>query len=291
MSESLSPPPEEHELEIHDDTHMDDDDDGISTDTSGSLPGSPGADEDGDTVTICRWDGCDQDLRTLDALVRHVHDCMRLPFLLPFTPVSNLFLLVHIGTRRPRYTCEWEDCPRRGITQTSRFALVAHLRSHTGEKPFYCNVPGSFDLHMPFAHVLLECDKSFTRSDALAKHMRTVHEIETGKPQEAPTKIQIMQDHKGKRRRSPSYPENGQGDEHDLDQRSDGDDPELALYSTANRYRYLKRKLRWATERNSSLRSALQDAEDSQWRNWVKKEQLLDRVLAKENIDLGYQAD
>lgn len=140
------------------------------------------------------------------------------------------------------------------------------------------------------AHPLLECDKSFTRSDALAKHMRTVHEIETGKPQEAPTKIQIMQDHKGKRRRSPSYPENGQGDEHDMEQRSDGDDPELALYSAANRYRYLKRKLRWATERNASLRSAVQDAEDSRWRNWVKKEQLLDRVLTKENIDLGYQA-
>jgi len=121
--------------------------------------------------------------------------------------------------------------------------------------------------------------------------MRTVHEIETGKPQEAPTKIQIIQDHKGKRRRSPSYPENGQGDEHDIDQRSDGDDPELALYSTANRYRYLKRKLRWATERNASLRSVLQDAEDTRWRNWVKKEQLLDRVLAKENIDLGYQGD
>src|SRR5271155_1763578 len=76
MSESLSPPPEEQELEIQD-THVDDDDDGISTDTSSSLPGSPGAEDDGDVVTICRWDGCNQDLRTLDALVRHVHDCKR----------------------------------------------------------------------------------------------------------------------------------------------------------------------------------------------------------------------
>jgi hypothetical protein len=85
MSESQSPPPEEHELEIHDDTHVDDDDDGISTDTSGSLPGSPGADEDADAVTICRWDGCHKDLRTLDALVRHVHDCrpsLKAPFLI-----------------------------------------------------------------------------------------------------------------------------------------------------------------------------------------------------------------
>jgi hypothetical protein len=74
MSESQSPPPEDHELEIvH--AHVDDDDDGISTDTSGSLPGSPGAEDDGDAITICRWDSCNQDLRTLDALVRHVHDC------------------------------------------------------------------------------------------------------------------------------------------------------------------------------------------------------------------------
>lgn len=76
MSESQSPAPEEHELEIHDSTHLEDEDSGgISTDTSGSLPGSPGPEEDGDVVTVCRWDGCNQDMRTLDALVRHVHEC------------------------------------------------------------------------------------------------------------------------------------------------------------------------------------------------------------------------
>lgn len=120
--------------------------------------------------------------------------------------------------------------------------------------------------------------------------MRTVHEIETGKAQDVPAKVQLVPDIKSKRRRSPSLTENGQGED-DLEQRSDGDDPELVLYSSANRYRYLKRKLRWATERNNNLRTILEDAEARRWRNWAQKESLLDRVLAKENIDLGYQAE
>lgn len=69
----------------------------------------------------------------------------------------------HIGVHKSNYTCEWNTCPRRGIAQTSRFALISHIRSHTGEKPFVCSKP--------------ECDKSFTRSDALAKHMRIQHNI------------------------------------------------------------------------------------------------------------------
>lgn len=147
-----------------------------------------------------------------------------------------------------------------------------------------------YSINLLFTHVYIECDKSFTRSDALAKHMRTVHEIETGKPQDVLAKVQLVPDTKNKRRRSPSFTENGQGED-DLDQRSDADDPELALYSSVNRYRYLKRKLRWATERNTSLRRTLQDAEARKWRNWTQKEALLDRILAKENINLGYQAD
>ncbi|CED82633.1 fog: zn-finger [Phaffia rhodozyma] len=69
----------------------------------------------------------------------------------------------HIGTNKAQYTCEWSDCVRKGRPQTSRFALLSHLRSHTGEKPFDCTEP--------------QCDKSFTRSDALAKHMRVQHNI------------------------------------------------------------------------------------------------------------------
>lgn len=90
----------------------------------------------------CLWEECGSRHYSLDALVKHIHD-------------------QHIGRKKSAYTCEWATCQRRSLTQTSRFALIAHLRSHTGEKPYTCTVP--------------ECDKSFTRSDALAKHMRQQH--------------------------------------------------------------------------------------------------------------------
>jgi uncharacterized Zn-finger protein len=48
------------------------------------------------------------------------------------------FTADHIGNVRQAYVCEWSTCPRKGKTQTSRFALVSHFRSHSGEKPFHC---------------------------------------------------------------------------------------------------------------------------------------------------------
>ncbi|KAI9652915.1 MAG: hypothetical protein M1821_007762 [Bathelium mastoideum] len=129
----------------------------VSSDTDGSVPGSPalGVHQDeeamgAEQITVCKWEGCDAgDLKNMDNLVQHIHDS-------------------HIGAKRQRYSCEWGDCARKGTAHASGYALRAHMRSHTREKPFYCLLP--------------ECDRSFTRSDALAKHMRTVHETEPPRP-------------------------------------------------------------------------------------------------------------
>ncbi|GAM86092.1 hypothetical protein ANO11243_041020 [Dothideomycetidae sp. 11243] len=124
----------------------------VSEDSFGSAPGSPSHDEwsmRSDQVTFCQWDGCDRgDLGNSDDLIAHVQN-------------------EHVGTKKAKYTCDWGDCARKGMNHPSGYALKAHMRSHTKEKPFFCALP--------------ECDRSFTRSDALAKHMRTVHEPEPPK--------------------------------------------------------------------------------------------------------------
>lgn len=103
----------------------------ISSDTSGEVPSSPNhlRPEDDDIheqVTVCSWVGCDAgDLGNMDRLVEHIHN-------------------EHIETRQKKYTCEWSDCSRRSMPHASGYALKAHMRSHTREKPFYCALPGKF---------------------------------------------------------------------------------------------------------------------------------------------------
>lgn len=116
----------------------DDDLTDVSSDTTGSAPGSPSSRQPGGAIPdeealgaeqmrTCGWEGCIVgELDNLDELVRHVHDD-------------------HIGNvKRSRYTCEWSDCRARSKTQMSAYALRAHMRSHTKEKPFYCALPGMF---------------------------------------------------------------------------------------------------------------------------------------------------
>ncbi|THH06238.1 hypothetical protein EW145_g4228 [Phellinidium pouzarii] len=107
---------------------------------SPSLPEGHSGDQEVDSVT-CLWDQCGEPFSQLQTLIDHIHN----------------------GMNKSAYTCEWATCSRRGIQQASRFALISHIRAHTGEKPFTCPLP--------------ECDKSFTRSDAMAKHMRLQHNI------------------------------------------------------------------------------------------------------------------
>ena len=113
----------------------------ISEDTDTSAPASPTtgptiSDEpEAEQVTVCRWTGCDAgDLGDMDRLVTHIHDA-------------------HIGARQKKYSCEWEGCPRIGHTHASGYALRAHMRSHTREKPFYCALPG--ELYLGCVELLL----------------------------------------------------------------------------------------------------------------------------------------
>lgn len=107
----------------------------ISSDTSGDIPNSPinaklDEDEFQEQVTVCAWDGCRVgDLGNMDRLVEHIHND-------------------HIESRQKKYTCEWIGCPRKSLPHASGYALKAHMRSHTREKPFYCYLPGKMiNLH------------------------------------------------------------------------------------------------------------------------------------------------
>ncbi|BGP10715.1 hypothetical protein JCM10049v2_006607 [Rhodotorula toruloides] len=106
------------------------------------------------TLARCEWGNCGMEFWELEPLVQHVNDVHAFPLDDPNHPANK-------RGAAASYICNWAGCARRGKSQGSKFALVAHLRSHTGEKPFTC----------PRA----ECDKSFTRTDALQKHMRVQH--------------------------------------------------------------------------------------------------------------------
>jgi uncharacterized Zn-finger protein len=101
----------------------------ISSDTSGDVPQSPTGqrpdeEESHEQVTVCSWEGCGAgDFGNMDRLVDHIHND-------------------HIEARGKKYTCEWEDCPRKSMAHASAYALKAHVRSHTRQKPFYCALPG-----------------------------------------------------------------------------------------------------------------------------------------------------
>lgn len=98
----------------------------------------------------CKWEACPHvEFPTTDALVDHITES-------------------HF---QDDWSCQWEDCPRKGVPQHSNYALAAHVRSHTGEKPFYCIVP--------------ECLKCFARADAMVKHLKTIHIIDAASLQEA----------------------------------------------------------------------------------------------------------
>ncbi len=108
------------------------DDDAISVSSDGfsSAPGSPTHDEYAlrdEAQVQCLWRDCDYGTAlNNDELVKHVQG-------------------THCATGGPKktkYVCEWGDCQRKTSNHPSGYALKAHMRSHTKEKPYYCALPG-----------------------------------------------------------------------------------------------------------------------------------------------------
>ncbi|KAM0353498.1 hypothetical protein ACHAPU_001510 [Fusarium lateritium] len=246
----------------------------VSSDTSGDIPSSPinaRLDEEDfqEQVTKCDWDGCPAgDQGNMDKLVEHIHNS-------------------HIENRQKKYTCEWMSCTRKGLPHASGYALKAHMRSHTREKPFYCYLPG------------IVTPRSFTRSDALAKHMRTVHETEALRPSDpVPKSMQAGPQSKGgKIKIIMKTNQQSQGLHDDLDDPANGDESNAEYFTPLTEdpftldelelpvdklYRKCHWEAKWAEEIGESLTKECKEWEDTYYKEWLEKEVLLSQVIKSE---------
>lgn len=171
----------------------------------------------------------------------------------------------------------------------------------------------------------LECDRSFTRSDALAKHMRTVHETEALRPSDpvpkhhnppqsgipgTVTTTTTTTTSSGKTPRiklklsQPSKEAHQNGTDRDADvEESENlpvpefrpemgfDEHELSL-PPKQLYRVLRRQIHWAEKEADELkRKWVEVLEPLRKQTWREKEAILDDVINSETRVVGSSVD
>ncbi|CAE7217333.1 unnamed protein product [Rhizoctonia solani] len=118
----------------------------------------------------CRWTECSEVFPTCAALTDHLST-------------------VHVGRGKASYDCHWADCNRHGEKNgfSSKQKVLRHLQSHTGHRPFRCEVCGldfseaaTLQQHMrrhtqekPYVCDYPGCGKAFAITGALTIHKRT----------------------------------------------------------------------------------------------------------------------
>ncbi|KAH7335306.1 hypothetical protein B0J17DRAFT_617308 [Rhizoctonia solani] len=140
---------------------------GPSHSHKGKEKASPAPDSQ---IHTCRWTGCSETFATCAALTDHLSS-------------------VHVGRGKASYDCHWADCNRHGEKNgfSSKQKVLRHLQSHTGHRPFRCDVCGldfseaaTLQQHMrrhtqekPYVCDYPGCGKAFAITGALTIHKRT----------------------------------------------------------------------------------------------------------------------
>ncbi|KAG8739917.1 zinc-finger protein [Ceratobasidium sp. 428] len=118
----------------------------------------------------CGWVDCGQTFDTSADLTEHLST-------------------VHVGRGKASYDCHWVGCARHGPKHgfSSKQKILRHLQSHTGHRPFKCDVCGldfseaaTLQQHMrrhtqekPYICDFPGCGKAFAITGALTIHKRT----------------------------------------------------------------------------------------------------------------------